>query len=133
MSSCAISRPGRRPAATTATNTAPLLATSRRVQAPVELPDRRHVCHVYAVRADDRDDLAAALKADGIVDSGLHYPIPVHLQKAHADLGYGVGDFPQSERAAKEVLSLPLYPADDTEARSKKVVTAVGADEPMSA
>ena len=44
------------------------------------------------------------------IQTGLHYPIPVHLQQAHADLGYGAGDFPQSEAAASEVLSLPMYP-----------------------
>jgi dTDP-4-amino-4,6-dideoxygalactose transaminase len=60
-------------------------------------------------RSRDRDRLQRALSAEGI-QSGLHYPIPVHLQKAHADLGYQAGDFPISEAAAREVLSLPIYP-----------------------
>lgn len=76
---------------------------------PVELPDRRHVYHVYAVRTDDREELKRAFDAQGI-STGLHYPIPVHLQKAHADLGYGPGDFPHSELAARQVLSLPMFP-----------------------
>ena len=49
------------------------------------------------------------LAAEGI-QTGIHYPVPVHLQPAYADLGYGRGAFPQSEKAAAEVLSLPLYP-----------------------
>lgn len=76
---------------------------------PVELPDRRHVYHIYAIRTRLREGLQRALHADGI-QTGLHYPIPVHLQEAHADLGYELGDFPVAERAAREVLSLPIYP-----------------------
>jgi dTDP-4-amino-4,6-dideoxygalactose transaminase len=76
---------------------------------PVEKAGRRHVYHVYAIRSRDRDELQRVLSAEGI-QSGLHYPIPVHLQQAHADLGYQAGDFPVSEAAAKEVLSLPIYP-----------------------
>ncbi|MBX4911568.1 MULTISPECIES: DegT/DnrJ/EryC1/StrS family aminotransferase [Rhizobium] len=86
-----------------------LLAGSPHLRTPVEVPERRHVYHVYAIRSHDRDGLQRVLAAEGI-PSGLHYPIPVHLQKAHADLGYQVGDFPVSEAAAREVLSLPIYP-----------------------
>ena len=86
-----------------------LLAGSAHLRTPVEIADRRHVYHVYAVRSRDRDGLQRALSAEGI-QSGLHYPIPVHLQKAHADLGYQAGDFPISEAAARVVLSLPIYP-----------------------
>ncbi|RUL99624.1 DegT/DnrJ/EryC1/StrS family aminotransferase [Rhizobium chutanense] len=86
-----------------------LLGGSANLSTPVEIPDRRHVYHVYAIRSRDRDELQRALTAEGI-QSGLHYPIPVHLQKAHADLGYQAGDFPISEAAAREVLSLPIYP-----------------------
>ena len=70
-----------------------LLAGSAHLRTPVEIADRRHVYHVYAVRSRDRDGLQRALSAEGI-QSGLHYPIPVHLQKAHADLGYQAGRFP---------------------------------------
>ena len=86
-----------------------LLAGSPHLKIPVETAERRHVYHVYAIRSRDRDGLQRVLSADG-VPSGLHYPIPVHLQKAHADLGYQAGDFPVSEAAAREVLSLPIYP-----------------------
>ncbi|WP_017969290.1 DegT/DnrJ/EryC1/StrS family aminotransferase [Rhizobium leguminosarum] len=86
-----------------------LLGGSANLRTPVEIADRRHVYHVYAVRSRDRDQLQRVLSEEGI-QSGLHYPIPVHLQKAHADLGYKAGDFPISEAAAREVLSLPIYP-----------------------
>jgi dTDP-4-amino-4,6-dideoxygalactose transaminase len=69
----------------------------------------RHVYHVYAVRHPARDALQAFLHDRG-VQTGIHYPIPVHLQKCFAELGHKVGDFPHSERAAAEVLSLPMYP-----------------------
>ncbi|TBB92639.1 DegT/DnrJ/EryC1/StrS family aminotransferase [Rhizobium ruizarguesonis] len=86
-----------------------LLDGSAHLRTPVEIADRRHVYHVYAIRSRDRDQLQRVLSEEGI-QSGLHYPIPVHLQKAHADLGYKAGDFPISEAAAREVLSLPIYP-----------------------
>jgi dTDP-4-amino-4,6-dideoxygalactose transaminase len=79
------------------------------VETPSEMPWARHVYHVYTLRADDRDNLQAALTAEGI-QTGIHYPVPVHMQPAYADLGYGPGTFPHSEKAAKQVLSLPLYP-----------------------
>jgi dTDP-4-amino-4,6-dideoxygalactose transaminase len=58
------------------------------------------------------------------VQTGLHYPIPVHLQQAHADLGYQAGDFPESESAAREVLSLPMFP-EMTPSQVEQVVAAV--------
>ena len=79
------------------------------VRVPKERPGCRHVYHVYVVRSDDRDALRGALSKEGI-QTGIHYPIPVHLQPAHADLGYRAGDFPIAEAAAREVLSLPIFP-----------------------
>jgi len=76
---------------------------------PVEAPYARHVYHVYAVRTTDRVAMQRMLQSNGIA-TGIHYPVPVHLQPAYADLGYGPGDFPESERAANETLSLPMYP-----------------------
>ena len=76
---------------------------------PVERPGVRHVYHVYVVRTSDRDGLRARLTEPG-VQTGVHYPIPVHMQPGYRDLGYSAGDFPVSERAAREVLSLPIYP-----------------------
>jgi len=100
-----------------------LLAGSSVVAAPKQLTDRRHVYHIYALRTADRDGLQRLLQAEGIA-TGLHYPIPVHLQEAHADLGYKVGDFPQSEAAAREVLSLPMFP-EMTATQVEQVVAAV--------
>jgi dTDP-4-amino-4,6-dideoxygalactose transaminase len=79
------------------------------LQPPEEMPYARHVYHVFTVRSCQRDLLQEKLTAKGI-QTGIHYPVPVHLQKAYSDLGYGAGDFPDSETAAKEVLSLPLFP-----------------------
>lgn len=79
------------------------------VARPIEQPGCRHVYHVYAVRLAARDTTRAALQAAGI-HTGVHYPIPVHLQAAYADLGYRRGDFPVSEAAASQVLSLPIFP-----------------------
>ena len=79
------------------------------VRVPKARPGCRHVYHVYVVRTDDRDKLRDVLGRQGI-QTGTHYPIPVHLQPAHADLGYHAGDFPVAEQAAHEVLSLPIFP-----------------------
>ena len=79
------------------------------LELPREMPYARHVYHLYTVRTSERDGLQSALTSAG-VNTGLHYPIPVHLQPAYADLGYGVGAFPVSEAAAADVLSLPIYP-----------------------
>lgn len=76
---------------------------------PMALPNRRHVYHVYAIRDAQRDQLQTFLHDQG-VSTGIHYPIPVHLQRAFADLGHKEGDFPHAEAAAREVLSLPMYP-----------------------
>jgi dTDP-4-amino-4,6-dideoxygalactose transaminase/acetyltransferase-like isoleucine patch superfamily enzyme len=76
---------------------------------PSEQPFNRHVYHIYAVRVAQRDLIQSALTAGG-VQTGIHYPVPVHLQPAYADLGYRTGDFPNSEAAAGEVLSLPMFP-----------------------
>ena len=86
-----------------------LLAGNELVQAPAAPADGKHVYHIYAVRTNDRAGLMRTLQANGI-GTGIHYPIPVHLQEAHADLGYKKGDFPESERAADQVLSLPMFP-----------------------
>jgi dTDP-4-amino-4,6-dideoxygalactose transaminase len=76
---------------------------------PIAPAHMRHVYHVYAVRHPRRDSLQAHLTKAG-VSTGIHYPIPVHLQKCFAELGHKAGDFPHSERAASETLSLPMFP-----------------------
>jgi dTDP-4-amino-4,6-dideoxygalactose transaminase len=93
------------------------------VQIPRARPGCRHVYHVYAVRTDDRDRLRDTLGKQGI-QTGVHYPIPVHLQEAHADLGYHAGDFPVAEQVAREVLSLPIFP-EMTRAQVHEVAAAV--------
>src|SRR5262249_14395671 len=76
---------------------------------PTEMPYSRNVYHVYAIRTPERAELMKQLSAAGI-QTGIHYPIPVHLQPCHADLGFTRGAFPASELAADQVLSLPMYP-----------------------
>lgn len=78
---------------------------------PVEASGSRHVYHLYVVRVRNgkRDGLKEFLKKQDI-DTGLHYPIPIHLQKAYEDLGYKKGSFPVAEEQSSEWLSLPLYP-----------------------
>jgi len=73
------------------------------------LPDVYHVYHIYAIRTTNRDALQKRLLTKR-VQAGVHYPIPLHLQKGFEDLGYRVGDLPHSESAVTEVLSLPMYP-----------------------
>jgi len=90
---------------------------------PPTMPYARHVFHLYAIRVADREAARTALAADG-VQTGIHYPIPVHLLPAYADLGYKAGEFPEAERAAREVLSLPLYP-ELSEAQQERVIRAV--------
>ena len=70
---------------------------------------RRHVYHVYAIQTQKRDDLIQFLSQQEI-QTNIHYPIPVHLQKAYSDLGYRLGDFPVAESLCQSILSLPLFP-----------------------
>ena len=93
------------------------------VETPPPAPDARHVYHIYAVRTASRQAWQDALKEQGI-QTGVHYPVPVHLQPAFADLGYRAGQFPASERAAKELLSLPMFP-ELTTAQCEAVCGAV--------
>ncbi len=93
------------------------------VPTPAEMPYARHVFHVFTVRVPDRERFQAELNAAGIA-TGIHYPIPVHLQPAYGDLGYKAGDFPNAEAAAREVLSLPLFP-EMTDTQISEVVAAV--------
>jgi len=96
-------------------------------EAHVSLPYRRpatsHVYHLYVIRSEGRDELQTHLASLG-VQSGVHYPTPVHLQKAHADLNYKRGDFPITERAADTVLSIPMFP-ELTREQQDQVVSAI--------
>lgn len=93
------------------------------VPTPIEMEYARHVYHVYAIRTKNRSRWQDALAAKGI-QTGIHYPIPVHLLPAYSDLGYNSGDFPHAEQAANEVLSLPMFP-ELTQAQCEEVCEAI--------
>src|SRR5262249_50231743 len=76
---------------------------------PFVSPHAHHVFHQYVVRAQRRDDLRQFL-AERKIGTEIYYPIPLHLQPCFSYLGYGKGDFPESERASREVLALPMFP-----------------------
>lgn len=86
-----------------------LLAGMKNVTIMSEESNREHIYHLFVIRVPNRDAVRAQLLAAGI-ETGIHYPIPIHLQPAAAGLGYREGDFPVSERLAKEILSLPMFP-----------------------
>ena len=90
---------------------------------PYVPPHITPVYHIYCIRAKNRDGLRQHLKARGI-ETGIHYPIPLHLQPVYANLGYKVGDFPHAEKAASEIISLPMYP-ELTDAQVEGIVEAV--------
>ena len=93
------------------------------LQLPARLPDRRHVWHLFVVLHPERDRLRAELEVRG-VQTGLHYPIPLHLQKAFRHLGYRAGDFPVAERIGRECLTLPLFP-EMTARKQDQVIDAL--------
>lgn len=93
------------------------------IQLPVTLPQAHHVFHQYVVRAYRRDELREFLTARKI-GSEVYYPIPLHLQPCFVYLGYREGDFPEAERAAKEVLALPMFP-ELTEEEQRRVVNSI--------
>ena len=85
------------------------LLTDTPLQLPQSLPQTEGAWHLYVVRHPQRDELKKYLEANQ-VGCGLHYPLPLHLQKCYANLGYRAGDFPVAEKAARQCLSLPIYP-----------------------
>jgi dTDP-4-amino-4,6-dideoxygalactose transaminase len=76
---------------------------------PFEAPWSKGVYHLYVLQVENREAVQAKLAKENI-DTGIHYPIPLHLQKAYVHLGYKLGDFPVSERASKRIVSLPMFP-----------------------
>jgi dTDP-4-amino-4,6-dideoxygalactose transaminase len=86
-----------------------LFAAVEGVTTPHQPDESRSVYHLYVIRVQDREGLQKHL-ADAKIDTGIHYPIPLHLQKAYEAFGYKQGDFPVTEKAALEILSLPMYP-----------------------
>lgn len=85
------------------------LLANNEILLPKEAPERTHVYHLFVIRTPKREELRRQLASKEIAD-GLHYPVPVHLQKAYRFLGYKQGDFPITERCADEILSLPMFP-----------------------
>jgi dTDP-4-amino-4,6-dideoxygalactose transaminase len=99
------------------------LANIQELTLPAELPGRRSVYHQYVVRCASRDRLAEHLRTAGI-QTLVHYPVPVHRQPAYADRGLAAGPLPETDRAAAEVLSLPMYPelsVEDAQAVASEV------------
>ena len=85
----------------------------------------RAVYHLYVVRVRDREGLQKHL-ADANIGTGIHYPVPLHLQKAYAGLGFGRGDFPVTEKIAPEIVSLPMFPQLSAEQRERVVREIAG-------
>lgn len=79
------------------------------VETPFELPGNKHAYYMYVIKTKKRDELMKKLKELGI-STGVHYPIPLHMQPAYAHLNLKEGSFPVAEKCAKEILSLPLFP-----------------------
>jgi len=86
-----------------------LLADVPGIIAPKEMAYARHIYHLYVIRMANRDEIIAKLREKNIF-CGIHYPIPLHLQKAYQRLGYKNGDFPAAEKCAAEYISLPMFP-----------------------
>jgi dTDP-4-amino-4,6-dideoxygalactose transaminase len=99
------------------------LLTGTPLQLPREATYAESAYHLYVVRHPQRDKLKEYLDANG-VGCALHYPLPLHLQKCYASLGYKPGDFPMAEKAARECLSLPIY-AELTDAQIQRVATVI--------
>jgi dTDP-4-amino-4,6-dideoxygalactose transaminase len=86
-----------------------LLSEIDGIKTPYEPEWSKAVYHLYVIRNGNREELRNHL-SEKYISTGLHYPVPLHLQKAYTKLGHKEGDFPQSEKAASEILSLPMYP-----------------------
>jgi dTDP-4-amino-4,6-dideoxygalactose transaminase len=96
---------------------------------PERLHDEGHVYHLYVIEVEQRERVAAMLHERGVA-TGIHYPIPIHLQPAYADLGLRLGAFPRTERSAERVLSLPMFP-ELTAEQIELVVDALASAKPL--
>jgi dTDP-4-amino-4,6-dideoxygalactose transaminase len=101
------------------------LAGLPRVKPPVVDPENEHIFHQYTLRVERRDELQAHLKKEGI-GNAVYYPVPLHRQPCFAPLGYREGSLPVSEQAAREVISLPIYP-ELTRAQLDRVIDVIRA------
>ncbi len=102
-----------------------LLAGNDAITCPYEPSWSRAVYHLYVVRTTDRDGLAQRLKEAGI-GTGIHYPVPLHLQKAYKGMNYRETDFPVATRLAREILSLPMYPQLSSEQQGRVTDAILG-------
>jgi len=100
-----------------------LAAAQTNILLPYEPTWSKPIYHLYVVRVENREVVQADLAKEKI-DTGIHYPVPLHLQKAYSNLGYQQGDFPLTEEAANRILSLPMYPGL-SEAQQLRVVDAI--------
>ena len=91
-----------------------MLSSVDGVTAPLQPNWSRSVYHLYVVRVQDRTGLQKQL-AEAKIDTGIHYPVPLHLQQAYKHFGYKQGDFPVTEQVCSEILSLPMYPQLEAE------------------
>jgi dTDP-4-amino-4,6-dideoxygalactose transaminase len=98
-------------------------AAAERIGLPARLPDRTHIFNQYVIRVANRDAVAAKLREAGIGHE-VYYPVPFHMQECFAPLGYRPGQFPHAEKAAAEVLAIPIY-GELTEAQQREVVHAI--------
>jgi dTDP-4-amino-4,6-dideoxygalactose transaminase len=98
-------------------------ASEMSIATPYEPAWSKSVYHLYVVQVENREAAIEALAKEGIA-TGIHYPIPLHLQKAYSNLGYQPGDFPVSERAVARILSLPMFPTL-SQADQERVVYAL--------
>jgi len=102
--------------------------------APQIAPKRTHIFHLYVIQVEKRDEVQKALGSRGI-GTGIHYPIPIHLQEACVNLGYKPGSFPATERVASRILSLPMYAemsAEQQEYVAANLLDVIGADAKVS-
>ena len=106
-----------------ATRYAELLSRSGDLILPHEPASANPIYHLYVVRANDREALRKHLAEAGI-GTGIHYPVPLHLQKAYAQLEFKAGDFPITERVADTILSLPMFP-QLTEEQQKRIAESI--------
>ena len=103
-----------------------LLSSCDSIVLPVERENSKSVYHLYVIRTEDRDGLATSLNREGI-GTGLHYPLPVHLQNCYRSWGYKAGALPVTERVATEILSLPMFPGLSVTAQQRVASTLLDA------
>jgi dTDP-4-amino-4,6-dideoxygalactose transaminase len=103
-----------------------LLGGQEQVALPTTLFGNVHVFHLYVVEVDNRDEALTKIHQDGI-GAGVHYPVPLHLQGALAELGHQHGDFPNTERAAKRMISLPIFPGITPDEQHRVVASLLDA------